>query len=191
MYRITGREGITVLNMHSSTALSFFSLLFTFGVESGKFGWAWGEVGWEGCGLLNSKCHNARTSSIYCFRDCLLYLVCVSFFFFFLSEYIVQIFFLKVSNYTNDPFLQGGFKKANLFVIFPLRKPGFRSVYCVDLMNRCMHNFISRNASISHFTGKKRRKENLKHETVGTACSVVGKVSEALLFYCTVTSLGL
>lgn len=37
------------------------------------------------------------------------------------------------------------------------KKPGFHSVYCVDLMNRSMHNFISRNASISHFTKKKKR----------------------------------
>lgn len=57
----------------------FFSLLFTFGVESGKLGGLEGRSGWEGRGLLNSKCHNARTSSIYCFRDCLLYLVRVSF----------------------------------------------------------------------------------------------------------------
>lgn len=190
MYRITGREGITVLNMHSSTALSFFSLLFTFGVESGKFGWAWGEVGWEGCGLLNSKCHNARTSSIYCFRDCLLYLVCVSFFF--LSEYIVQIFFLKVSNYTNDPFLQGCFKKANLFVIFPLRKTWIPlSVLCRSHQQMYAQLHFKKCVYKPFYRKKKRRKENLKHETVGTACSVVGKVSDALLFYCTVTSLGL
>lgn len=38
----------------------------------------------------------------------------------------------------------------------------------VDLMNRSMHNFISRNASISHFT--KRRKEKL--ETVDSGYRV-------------------
>lgn len=48
-----------------------------------------------------------------------------------------------------------------LFVVsFPHWKPGFHPEYCVDLMNRSMHNFISRNASISHFT--KRRKEKLE-----------------------------
>lgn len=30
---------------------------------------------------------------------------------------------------------------------------------CVDLMNRSMHNFISRNASISHFTKEKDEKK--------------------------------
>lgn len=40
-------------------------------------------------------------------------------------------------------------------------------MYCVDLMNRCMHNFISRNASISHFTGKKKKKRKLETRDSG------------------------
>lgn len=37
-------------------------------------------TGWGlGMGVFNTKCHNARTSSIYCFRDCLLYPVCCPF----------------------------------------------------------------------------------------------------------------
>lgn len=76
-----------------------------------------------------------------------------------------------------------------LLISFLAEKPGFHSVYCVDLMNKKYAQLHFKNASISHFT--KRRKENLKQETVGTVSSVVGKVSKALLFYCTVTSLRL
>ncbi len=63
-----------------------FSLLFTRGreVDSGWGGWTrldgcFGVGGWVGFGIFNTNCHNARTSSIYCFRDCLLYLVCCPF----------------------------------------------------------------------------------------------------------------
>lgn len=78
---------ITVLNIHSSTALSlsffFFSLCLPFGVKSSNFGWAGQSEGGDfvggSRGYKIQKCHNAKTSSIYCFRDCLLYLVRVSF----------------------------------------------------------------------------------------------------------------
>ncbi len=63
-----------------------FSLLFTRGreVDSGWGGWTrldgcFGVGGWVGFGIFNTNCHNARTSSIYCFRDCLSYLVCCPF----------------------------------------------------------------------------------------------------------------
>lgn len=47
--------GVTVLNMHSSTALFFFSLLFTFGSESAKFGGVSGRSGWEGLRVIKFK----------------------------------------------------------------------------------------------------------------------------------------
>lgn len=65
----------------------------------------------------------------------------------------------------NDPFLQGGFKKANPFFVFLLSISFLAEILdstqcnCVDLMNRSMHNFISRNASISHFTKKKKKRK--------------------------------
>lgn len=39
MYRIMGRGGITVLNMHSSTALSFFFVVYLWGGVR-QVGWA-------------------------------------------------------------------------------------------------------------------------------------------------------
>lgn len=72
----------------------------------------------------------------------------------------------------NDPFLQGGFKKKKSKLFFFCFWGGFCYQFsflaevldstqcnCVDLMNRSMHNFISRNASISHFTKKKDEKK--------------------------------
>lgn len=51
-----GEGGVTVLNMHSSTALSFFfSLLFTLGAESGKLGGVSGRSGWEGLRVIKFK----------------------------------------------------------------------------------------------------------------------------------------
>jgi len=40
-------------------------------------------------------------------------------------------------------------------------------VLCKDLMNRSMHNVISTDASISHFTTNKKRKENLNTRDSG------------------------
>lgn len=87
MYRIMGKGGGGVYRVkyaffHCVVFFFFFSLLFTFGVESGRLGGlgvGMSRVGGVGWLWVNSKCHNARTSSIYCFRDCLLYLVRVSF----------------------------------------------------------------------------------------------------------------
>lgn len=62
-----------------------FCCCLPLGVESGGGGWTWrGDRGRAigvggGVAVFNTKCHNARTSSIYCFRDCLLYLVCCPF----------------------------------------------------------------------------------------------------------------
>lgn len=48
MYRITGRGGIYCVKYAFFHCVVFFSLLFTFGEESGKLGGVRGRSGWEG-----------------------------------------------------------------------------------------------------------------------------------------------
>lgn len=102
--------GVTVLIcIVPLRCLFYFLSLFTLG---GQWKWVgvgrlirrnvWGTVlrvgGW-GVVVYNTKCHNARTSSIYCFRDCLLYPVCCPFLnFFFFLIHCTNILFLNVSN---------------------------------------------------------------------------------------------
>lgn len=114
---------------------------------------------------------------------------------------LYKYFFLKVSDLYiyiwMTHFYKEVFEKENLlflcFVIFmffwqinffPCWNPGFHSVVlCKDLMNRSMHNVISTDASISHFTKKRRKRKTWIRGTVGTVSSVVGNMSKALLFY--------
>lgn len=99
-----------MLNMHSSTALSFFFVVYLLG---------WSQASWVGSrggrgGRVEGKFKNVTTLGPVVFialeiACCILY---VSLFDFCFLKNIVQIFFLKVSDlYMNDPFLQGGFKR--------------------------------------------------------------------------------